>query len=54
MNNTQACLDKSHLQPIYNEVLGCIIMVIVLSVLILCKLPKKQLIQVYTNGRQNV
>lgn len=45
------CIDRNHLQPLYDQVLGCIVLVVVLSVLILCKLLKKQLEKLYKGLR---
>mgnify|MGYP003466245401 CR=1 FL=1 len=51
MNNT--CIDLSKYHPLYNELLACIISVIVLSILILCKLLRKKLGKAFNVIRSN-
>lgn len=48
------CINITHLTPIYNEILGCTIMVIVLSILIFCKLLKKYLINLYKGSKNHL
>jgi hypothetical protein len=43
------CLDRSYSKPLYNEVLACIVLLIVLSILFLVKIFKNYIINLFSS-----